>query len=92
VRHKNGLPSFPSEKQRKSRIWLYVSLNIFRSTTVQQTASCGMSGGGSGSDSKASILAPPGVYNVTLTVSGPNNLKQTAPIQFTVTPAAPGQS
>jgi len=51
-----------------------------------------MSGCGSGSDSKASLLTPPGVYNVSLTVSGPNNLKQTVPIQFTVTPGTPGQS
>jgi hypothetical protein len=51
-----------------------------------------MSGCGSGSDSEASTLTPPGAYTFTLTVSGPNILKQKVPIQFTVTPGAPGQS
>ena len=49
-----------------------------------------MSGCSSGSIGKPT-LTPVGGYNVTLTVSGPNNTAQTMPIQFTVAAGVPGQ-
>ena len=47
----------------------------------------GSGGGGTGSPN----LTPTGKFNVTLTVSGPNNTVQTMPIQFTVAAGVAGQ-
>jgi hypothetical protein len=49
------------------------------------------SGSGSSGGTGSPSLTPTGKFNVTLTVSGPNNTVQTMPIQFTVAGGVPGQ-
>lgn len=77
------------KRLRKTRLLAVLLLSGFLAGSSMIMSGC--SSGGSGGGNNAPSLTPTGKFNVTLTVSGPNNTVQTMPIQFTVAAGVPGQ-
>jgi phage-related minor tail protein len=75
------------QKARLLAMLMWCGLLAGSSLVLSGCSSGSGSSGGTGSPS----LTPTGKFNVTLTVSGPNNTVQTMPIQFTVAGGVPGQ-
>jgi uncharacterized membrane protein YgcG len=75
------------QKARLLSILVWCGLMAGSSMVISGCSGGGSSSGGTGSPS----LTPTGKFNVTLTISGPNNTVQTMPIQFTVAAGVPGQ-
>jgi streptogramin lyase len=75
------------QKARLFAMLMWCGLLAGSSLVLSGCSSGSGSSGGTGSPS----LTPTGKFNVTLTVSGPNNTVQTMPIQFTVAGGVPGQ-
>jgi hypothetical protein len=75
------------QKARLLAVLVWCGLMAGGSLVISGCSGGGTSGGGTGSPS----LTPTGKFNVTLTVSGPNNTVQTMPIQFTVAGGVAGK-
>jgi sugar lactone lactonase YvrE len=75
------------KQARLLAVLVWCGLLFGGSMVISGCSGGGTSTGGTGSPS----LTPTGKFNVTLTVSGPNNTTQTMPIQFTVAPGVAGQ-
>jgi sugar lactone lactonase YvrE len=75
------------KQARLLAVLVWCGLLFGGSMVISGCSGGGTSTGGTGSPS----LTPTGKFNVTLTVSGPNNTVQTMPIQFTVAAGVAGQ-
>ena len=81
------IPQAPAESAIACRACIVLFADGQFSGDERMQGSGSSSGGGTGSPN----LTPTGKFNVTLTVSGPNNTVQTMPIQFTVAAGVAGQ-
>jgi len=79
------------KRLRKVRLLAVLLLFCLLTGSSLVMSGCSGSGSSSGGGTGSPNLTPTGKFNVTLTVSGPNNTVQTMPIQFTVAAGVAGQ-
>jgi hypothetical protein len=83
-----GVLGFSKRLRRTRLLAVLVLCGLLTGSSMIMT---GCNGSGSSGGLGTPSLTPTGKFNVTLTISGPNNTVQTMPIQFTVGPGVAGQ-